>query len=696
MNSTFRLRRGLRLAMFGQIYEIDQFIGPEQLRLVNIANGEALSKNKYELLMAVGQNTVQVLEDMGKSIARTVTSETLDLLPLDVRDEVKRRFEYVRALEIANIHKYTKELLQPIIMATAAKLRDARPPSHITLYRWTRELKRSGSVKALMRFDSNKGNKSPRHDDIIYKLIDKKINEVYLTTQRQPILAVVNAVNVELIKNQLYGPTRSVTYNMVYGQIKKLDPYEVDKARYGKKFADHKYQVSEPWERPTQVLQRAEIDHTRLDLFVIDEESGMVYGRPTLTIALDGYSRAILGYFISYEPPSALAVLSCLNHAIWMKTDLREKYPDIRNEWTMAGVPETLVVDNGKDFTGTNLEAACLELGTRIEYCPVQKPWYKGMVERFFRTINQQLIHRIPGTTFSNIKDKGDYDPKKHAIVTFEFLQWLVNKWVVDIYHQRRRRGCPQTPTQLWAESVAEFEPRYITNREVLDTVLAYTDERTVGRQGIQLDSLFYSSPDISHLTSVKTESGKFPIKYNPMNLGRIRVFDPSNRKWIEVPSINPEYTEGLSVYQHHMHQEYARQKWARDTVRELLMAREEIRQKVNEAAERVKKTGAGAKIARYFQLGFGKTKFKRFPTNGKLTTKERKDDSPSNQKTAETMVRKRKQHQEGLAELKSEVRSTQDLRLVNTKPKASVVDDFNYSDAKYDVISVKGIRSEE
>jgi len=41
---------------------------------------------------------------------------------------------------------------------------------------------------------------------------------------------------------------------------------------------------------PTEILERVEIDHTVLDLFLVDVDDRLPIGRPTLTTALDVYS----------------------------------------------------------------------------------------------------------------------------------------------------------------------------------------------------------------------------------------------------------------------------------------------------------------------------------------------------------------------------------------------------------------------
>ena len=52
---------------------------------------------------------------------------------------------------------------------------------------------------------------------------------------------------------------------------------------------------------PNEIWQA---DHTPLDILVLNEKGKPE--RPWLTIILDDYSRAVAGYFLSFQAPSAI------------------------------------------------------------------------------------------------------------------------------------------------------------------------------------------------------------------------------------------------------------------------------------------------------------------------------------------------------------------------------------------------------
>src|SRR4051812_33450222 len=70
-------------------------------------------------------------------------------------------------------------------------------------------------------------------------------------------------------------------------------------------------------DRPNDVWQ---IDHTLVDVIVVDEEHRRPIGRPALTLAIDVCTRMVAGFYLSLDPPSSASVGLCLLHAAYDKT----------------------------------------------------------------------------------------------------------------------------------------------------------------------------------------------------------------------------------------------------------------------------------------------------------------------------------------------------------------------------------------
>ena len=318
------------------------------------------------------------------------------------KKEVARRWAYVKAVLASKPTVMNASTLKPIIEQVHAEIRDVgKPPNWKTVYyRWVVSYLECGEdVRALVPNFGKRGNKGRRFTGArkalgqkysekekelageVADVVDEVIGEEYLNTQRLSVQAVYDKLEARIAeKNQLRDEDDQLPVphrNSIYNIVSKLDEYEKDRARYGNRYADQKHLCNGQAPQPTRPLERTEIDHTRLDLFVVDEETRMPLGRPTLTTLLDKFSREVLGINVGFDPPSYLSVMQCLNHAIKPKIYLKAEFPEVKNIWDAYGIPEVIVVDNGKEFRGKDFEDACLQLGIVVMYSPPYVPRYK-------------------------------------------------------------------------------------------------------------------------------------------------------------------------------------------------------------------------------------------------------------------------------------------------------------------------------
>ena len=112
------------------------------------------------------------------------------------------------------------------------------------------------------------------------------------------------------------------SYNKGYKTIEFLPSSVGVLAHEGKKAYSEKFdliKIREP-KRPNEVWQA---DHPLLDIEIIDTKG--IPKRPWLTIIMDDYSRAIAGYYLSFDSPSTIQTALTLHQAIWIKRD--SKWP---------------------------------------------------------------------------------------------------------------------------------------------------------------------------------------------------------------------------------------------------------------------------------------------------------------------------------------------------------------------------------
>lgn len=269
-----------------------------------------------------------------------------------------------------------------------------------------------------------------------------------------------------------------------------------------------------------------------------------------MTYCLDTATRYPLGYYLGFEPPSYLTVMECLHHAILPKGDVRAQY-GTDHTWQAYGIPATLVIDNGKEFIGRDLEEACCLLGTVLQYTPVLTPQFKAGIERMFGSLNTLLLHTLPGTTFSNSAERGAYDSAQHACVYLSEVDKLMHLFVVDLYAERFHRGLNGIPARCWEEKTRQgFAPALPPSGQELATCLSRTDTRVIHPYGLEFMSLRYDADELLTLrTRLKGQAAK--IKYHPADLSCLYVYDPFERQYLRVPTLNQNYTAGLSLWKH-------------------------------------------------------------------------------------------------------------------------------------------------
>ena len=72
----------------------------------------------------------------------------------------------------------------------------------------------------------------------------------------------------------------------------------------------------------------------------------------------------------------------------------------LRVAFQARGIPERLYVDNGAPYASRQLARICAVLGVRLIHSTPGRPQGRGKIERFFRTLRQELLvelERTPG-----------------------------------------------------------------------------------------------------------------------------------------------------------------------------------------------------------------------------------------------------------------------------------------------------------
>lgn len=558
---------GQRFDLDGKRQHITRLLDKERIEFEDAqsARRQELTLNEaldlYRKGSFVFRNIIDVEADM-RARARVMSAAMLASVSPELRRLATLRLHFVKKL--AHL-PCTQKSLAPLIQLTWQNLKSADRelmpvcPSASTVAKWIKRYRDSGNdIVALLDRHALKGHRD-RIPQKVKDLMEDCVRDHYLKPEHGNIKSVQENINGLIDDtNLMLTPAeqlKHVSYEQLRRYINTIPAYERYAAQKGEPAANMKFRSTGRGASAELPLQRAEMDHCRLDLFVVDMETGLPLGRPWLTAIIDACTRMILGFSLSFDAPSSLTVMRAIRHALLPKIELN----DVANPWPTWGIMRTLVVDNGVEFHGSSLDYAAGQFGITIQTCPRRQPWFKGKIERFFRTLQTDLIAIIPGKTFSSIFQRGDYDSSKHAAISLETLKRVINLWIVDIYHQSKHSSIRKTPAQKWESLIDQIDRHLPDSANWVDAAFGKPDTRIAGHEGIMVDSLDYNCAELRVMRQQLGDRVRVDIITNDENVGYLYVVHPETGDYIKVPAIDEDYASGLTRWQHTKCKEYAR-----------------------------------------------------------------------------------------------------------------------------------------
>lgn len=566
----FSLRKGLCfLEMVGakiQRLTLIKRLPSGKLQLED-ADGET-SALEPETLMQRWQEGRYVIDEENLGSASNVfslaTPRDLSTFTEGQQDVAKYRYGYISRLEKTEGWPISSpDKLCPHIQTISDEIKDESPPSPSSVWRWWLKYALTRSMTKLVDGRFRAGRK---RDEEGYSLFEEALGEVYMNPQKDQGKAVVDAVKLKVKRanasaeadRQIKCPSRASIYRWLAGLHADL----VARARLGDEAGEREFRVAMKRFKVSRILERIEIDHTPLDLIVIDKLTKLPLGRPWLTLAVDRYSRMIMGFYISFHSPSSFTLLQCLKRAIMPKDEWLARFPDIKGIWPAYGLPELIASDNGMDLHSDAYELACLEMGIEALFCPAKLPYLKGAIERLFRTFNTGLIHGLPGTVFSNIDERGDYPSEELAAIDMETLTHVLTKWIVEVYHLRRHRGLNMPPLAAWQESAKNVVIELPAYPRQLDLLVGIPATRTLFHYGLEIDYLRYNSDALRMIRAREGGTPKMALRYYEDDVGHIDVYDPETKEYIRVDAVDADYANGLTRHMHLLIRHYTAKKY--------------------------------------------------------------------------------------------------------------------------------------
>lgn len=330
-------------------------------------------------------------------------------------------------------------------------------------------------------------------------------------------------------------------------------------AKWGRHISEQAFDGLRGSVEASRPLETVVIDHTELDLHLIDEETGLTWGRPTLCIAIDVATRAIISFWLSVRAPSIETLTGLMRWCVRPKDDWLARHEGLVGEWPMFGCPRKLVIDNGIEGVGPSFKSSCEAHGIEAHYAPVGTPDYKGICERAIQTVNG-FVKELDGGVFDGVEAmrKLRVDASSDAVLTLQQAERFLTDWLINYYHRRPHAGLKgRTPLATWADLAKKSYIPLVPDLDQFDSALGHRVERCLSKQGVRVDNLNYSGPAVSDLlrdllpTQTSTEpvahSVKVQVRVMPDDISVIHVFNPRRQCFVALRCEYQTYSRFLS-----------------------------------------------------------------------------------------------------------------------------------------------------
>ncbi|KVR40736.1 Mu transposase C-terminal domain-containing protein [Burkholderia multivorans] len=391
-----------------------------------------------------------------------------------------------------------------------------------TLRRWTaRRLvalaNGDNAALALVPNNAAKGNRTPRLTQTQVRRMDDVIDIAWRSS---------NAINYRTCYQHMvvaFNGTgeKAPSYPTMIARIKARKTNADVRTRCGKRTAYQEapfidvlyYDSPVHGSRPFQYVH---IDHTELDIELKSSRTGHPLGRPWLTLAIDAWSRRIVAFYLTFDPPSYRSVMMVVR-------DMVRRFNRL---------PEFIIVDNGRDFMTLAFQTFLRVMGTHLRFRPAGQPRHGAVLERLFGKLNTEYIHNLAGNTKAtkNVRTvTGSHLPKKLAQWTLRSLYQGLQRWACEYYDQEMHPALGESPREAFRRGVREngHRPqRHIAfNRDFLIATCPPVDRsgvRTVNPQrGVKVDNRFYWNANFK-LPNVSGES--LPTREDPWDASSVYV----------------------------------------------------------------------------------------------------------------------------------------------------------------------------
>ena len=306
------------------------------------------------------------------------------------------------------------------------------------------------------------------------------------------------------------------------------------------------------------------LDTTRLDVFAMDPVT-LRWVQAELTVAMDLYDRCVTGLRLTPVSTKAVDAAAVLFESVRplpgpaAGADTRPPYHGLPGQVIIDaakladenGEPllppvaaETIVVDHGKIYLSEHLMSACARLGISIQPGRVCQATDKAALERFFRTLGEQLLAALPGYKGPDVYRRGK-DAERQAFYFLGELEQIIRRWTAECYHRQPHSGLsvPEVPglelcpLEMFAHGIARAGYLQVPARADLVFDFLKVEWRTIQHYGVEIGGLRYDGRALNPYRNRTSpyagkHAGRWPFRVDPGDVSKIRFQDPADHEW--------------------------------------------------------------------------------------------------------------------------------------------------------------------
>jgi hypothetical protein len=311
-------------------------------------------------------------------------------------------------------------------------------------------------------------------------------------------------------QNPLLAPDRPTFGQFLYWLMKLLHPVESLEAREGARRFALRYRsvLGESTSMSDGPGALVQADSAIVDVWLVNSMMRwMLIGRPIIYVIIDVFSRLIVGLHIALEGPSWLGMSQAIANAMTDKVEFCARYGiAIKPEqWPSKHVWRSMLGDRAELISKASDQLEnCFHI--TVKNTASYRADWKGIIEQYFRILNLERIHFLPGAVRARELERGERDYRLDAKLTmYEFTKIVIyevlkynNYHYMDWYPRNKfmiEQNVKAVPITLWdwgmkngSGLLKQFDPTRVK------LGLMPRDEATITRKGVRFKGKFYGS----------------------------------------------------------------------------------------------------------------------------------------------------------------------------------------------------------